>query len=263
LNRWPNRYDPERALSNDEAVFALSEPAPAVVAKFAALAERDPAVAQWGLSMCRDDAPCKAEAAGRWLRAEPDNALAWAHAIDQKSSPAALAEARAGMLKASRAAVHSGAFVGAALVSMPADIPPYVQQWLLKEAKAVEMSDARLPLSPLALLCPVPTDDTTRQQCDSIARLLVDRSDSLATHWSGLGLGKHMGWPAAEVATRTEAAQGLVAVFSATQSLQGESCEGTKAIKSWMTGLAEKGELAWLRERTSATAAATSSAIKR
>jgi hypothetical protein len=266
LSRLPKSDAPNPPSASDVALFSLLEPAPAVVAKFAALAERDPVIAQWGLATCRDDAACRAQAAARWLRAEPDNALAWASTVNKSSSPAALAEARAGVAKAQRASVHSGAFVGAVLASMPADVPPYVQQMLLNETLAIDMGEARAPVTLMAPQCPAETEDATRQQCDVIARLLIDRSDSLSAQSSGVTLGFRMGWPAADVAARREAGKALRASgFPATESKQGDSCQRAKTIKSWMTALAEEGEMVLFQERVQAAgvAAAQGAWVKR
>jgi hypothetical protein len=220
-----------------------------VVAKLAGAAETDAVLAAWLVNLCGTDPACRADAKARWLRADPDNGLARAEALGPTSSPESQAKARTTLSQAKHFQMQHGALAATVLASMPAEVPLYIQHMLLIEAVIVEGAYLIPPLAPFVDLCKTPTDAAARAECDAIARLMVERSDTLLVHRIGLKVGELSGWPKDEVAARRAETDSRHLGPEMNWLLTPNSCDAVKATKTWILELAEKGELAVLRER--------------
>jgi hypothetical protein len=220
-----------------------------VVAKLAGAAETDAVLAAWLVNLCGTDTACRADAKARWLRADPDNGLARAEGLGPTSSPESQAKARTALSQAKHFQMRHGALAATVLASMPVEVPLYIQHMLLIEAVIVEGAYLMPPLALLVDLCRTPTDAAARAECDAIGRLMVEHSDTLLIHRVGLTVGELSGWPKDEVAARRAETDSRYLGPEMNWLLTPNSCDAVKATKSWILELAEKGELAVLRER--------------
>ncbi len=221
-----------------------------VVAKLAAAAEHDALLATWLLALCDNDAVCQAEAKARWLRADPDNGLARAQALEAKAPPASQVQARKNISQAQSFQSRFGSLSATVLANMPPEVPLYVQQVLLLEAVSMDGAfGLPLGLSSLMDLCRAPTGAVAHSECDAIARLMVERSDTLLTHRLGLSMGERLGWPKADVQERRARTQSTDLGPEMSWLFEPYSCASAKTMRTWVLELAEKGEMALLLER--------------
>jgi hypothetical protein len=243
------------------ASSGVPDTAQAVQARLLELAEssQDAVIASWALHACEADEPCRKRASAIWLRIEPGNAAAWLPLLVLQ--PQRREEVFAAVAKSERFSNHYGVMAAVTLAAMPSDIPPYVQQNLLVEALAIELGQGLSDFRSLLDLCkPAPAAGSDKQaRCDAIARLLIDRSDTLVAHLIGSRIGELAGWPKAQEEARRAQAQAMILTISMMEFHQPMSCASVEKSRAWVRDLASKGELTTMRERAAAALAASSS----
>ncbi len=121
-------------LETKAAAQALAEMQQALLAL--ARGSREPAVASWAVTSCRDDVDCRARAAAAWREVEPDNAAPWLLTLE--NMPESPGRVLSTIARSARYAVYPGTLAGAALEAMPVDLPPYLQKRLLLDVVQVE-----------------------------------------------------------------------------------------------------------------------------
>jgi hypothetical protein len=221
---------------------------------------RDPVVASWAVSICREDIPCRARANAVWRQLEPDNATPWMVELDlaPDNSTGALSAAA----KSSRYSVYPGLIVGTALKAMPSDVPLYLQERLLRDVAIMEYASprhhaTRFPRAPIYNLC-ISTTDSTGQavssqatpqaaECGAIAQLFTERSDALESYWLGLTLSRSLGLPSAELEEHMEQAKLLQDASLPAADPQPYSCATAERSRAIVRDTANRGEINALR----------------
>jgi hypothetical protein len=203
--------------------------------------------AEQGCGHLADGPACRLSLIRERLRLEPDNGHHWAALADE--DPGATDEAWRGLQQASRWTEAPHALLLVTQAALPQDVPAY-----LRLALGAEISSraAALP-SPgegfLADQCALAAAGR-REACDGLARVLVDRSDSLQLLVQGHRLGVAAGWAPARVdlVQREIQALGRQGPWSAAAD-QPLSCAGVEAWQRHLQALAAQGELAALRQQ--------------
>lgn len=237
-----------------------------------ALASRDAQAMRWAGAACpfvEDEARCKRQLARARVQAEPANALHWLDWANDE--PEAADAAWAGLLRARywrEQPLGQAAISMRALSAMGADVPGYLRATLAVDAMA---RDASYPAPPMALLlerCPSRqgSPGTARAagvpaapaDCDRLARLLLEQSDSVQALMLGRELGEHVGWPAERVRRLDEEVEALQKqeahwVVDARRPL---ACETVEGQASHIAAVERDGELAVLRRNLTAAPAA-------
>jgi hypothetical protein len=167
----------------------------------------DPAVYAMAMQACLRGGPapaspaCAALSAEQMARLDPDNVVPWLHVAvqaAQRQDTQGVAEAvyRASLAHVSRQ--HEFAFADLALSALPPDWP--ARDAMLASAKVLEIhASLNLPsYLPVVQYCAKERmhDANLQQTCDRLARVLMERGDTLVDFGIGRRLGERAGWPA-------------------------------------------------------------------
>lgn len=216
----------------------------------------DPIVMRWALTACHQtpgQAACTGLNARHWVRLQPDNALAWLVLLLEE--PHAEAEALAGAARATRFDTGHGQLVGTVDRAIPDDLPAYLRFGIDMAMLARDSGNA--PMAELALLIQrcqsalLARDANRRQQCDAIARTMVDQARDLLTFAMGTRLGELAGWPADKVAALRAERNALMRsdLVTMIDLNQPHSCTSVRQLHDWAQAVDRQGELQWLRSR--------------
>jgi hypothetical protein len=258
-----DKPDPAGASAAASAAAVLA--AAAQLDALLALAESsaDPVVAVWALDACGDDNACSLRAARAWQRHDPGNAAPWAALLDLQ--PALREQAADAIFRSKKFQTYQGVLAGVVLAAMPPGVPLYVQQTLLSELLGGERLTAQRAFSSLSQLCRGAPGaiEVDRQNCDGIARVLVDHSDTAAAQRMGLIFAERAEWPKEEMAVRFKASNDMMfAERLMDRSEQPTSCVSHERTRSWIDGMARSGELQARRERAASLLAAAAAVRK-
>lgn len=229
-----------------------------------ALASGDAQALRWASTACPfvdDEAQCRHRLVRARVQAEPANALHWLEWAHEE--PAAADAAWAGLQRAQVWREQPLGLAGVLLRAVPTDIAPYLQSALAVEAMA---HDVAFPAPPLALVldrCPARGGvASAAPACDRVARLLLERSDSVQALMLGRELGEHIGWPAEQV-TRLDREIDTLQRQEAHWTVDPQrplGCSTVEAQRSHIAAVEREGELAVLRRNLAAGATATATA---
>ena len=224
----------------------------------AARSTQDPAIYAMALQACgRSGTParsghCAALSAQQMARLDPDNAMPWLQAATeslQRNDAGGVAEAvhRASLARASR--LHEFQFTDLALSALPADWPP--RESMLAAIKLLEIHAALSLPSYLAAVqyCAAERmpDVNLQQTCDRLARVLMERGDTLVDYGIGRRIGERAGWPAGIVETHNalfEAYKQSLAASAPTNSGNGKDCRSLRARVQAALAHSRRGERA-------------------
>ena len=216
-----------------------------------ALSSRDPVALSWAWTRCRSKQPCAEGLARAWTQIEPSNVTAWlALAQDE---PKAAAEARAGLVAAKHYSLRGGLLVHEAMKAVPPDAEPYLRQQLAVVVTGIEAALSMPTLQPLSALCmPPPPPGSERQAtCGAMATMVIEHSDSLLGHATGIRMGERAGWPAPRLAElRAEQMRLEAALLNFPMDKQQPmSCESVDRVARSVHERGELGELAYLKRQ--------------
>ncbi len=222
-----------------------------------ALGAGDPLMLRWAIARC-EDRNCSQPLAARWVEVEPGNAVAWLSLLD--AAPQQRERALAGLRQAS--AFRSGWAHLAAIEqeAMPAAVLPYVQAQLVVEAIGIEAALRDPTMLLLSGLCRAPWGDAktmSREDCDALARLMVERGDTLQALLTATSIGKRLGWPAERLESlgrEAEVAMREIPAINLENEENPFSCRAVQARHEWVREVARDGERAALRARLPASA---------
>jgi hypothetical protein len=185
----------------------------------------DPAVYAMAMQACLRGGPapaspaCAALSSEQMARLDPDNVVPWLHmAVQaaQRQDAQGVAEAvyRASLAHVSRQ--HEFAFADLALSALPPDWP--ARDAMLASAKVLEIhASLALPsYIPVVQYCAKERmhDANLQQTCDRLARVLMERGDTLIDFGIGRRLGERAGWPADVVELNNARMQAYVKTLS-------------------------------------------------
>jgi len=212
----------------------------------------DATVMGWAVSLCMGGSGaehCGGLDSSDWQNLEPDNAAADMAFVAEE--PDAKDEAMRSLPQARRYWLHAGQMVAAVIKALPPSEPGYLRLALAQEAAAQEAAVLEPLMKGLADACrPAPAAGKPRQaECDALARLLVERSDSLRAQAIGLTVGELAGWPAARLSALRAEQNALAALSPAYDPQQPFSCASVEAGLRWFDDVAREGEPNSLRQR--------------
>lgn len=225
-----------------------------------ALASRDAQALRWAGAACpflEDESRCKRQLARARVQAEPENALHWLDWANDE--PAAADAAWAGLLRARYWREQPLGLAAASMQALSADVPGYLRATLAVDAMA---RDASYPAPPLAIVlerCAArPGGARAAADCDRLARLFVERSDSVQGLMLGRELGEHIGWPAEQVRRLDEEVQALQRQEArwTVDERRPLACDTVEGQGSHIAAVDREGELAVLRRNLATTAPA-------
>lgn len=180
------------------------------------------------------------------LRSDPGNARWHALAMVQGSEPSWQA-----LLQAPAWRSDLGQLAAGVRTALPPDLPPYLATALLVEGLGLDFSvmDNVGPVLRRCLPNAPPAERAPRADCDRLAHLMVERSDTLLTLLLGLKVAADAGWPADTVASLRAEADALQAAGVQSEQDQGQplGCAAGQAFERYVDTLAREGELAALR----------------
>jgi hypothetical protein len=226
-----------------------------------ALASGDAQALRWAGAACPfvdDEATCRQRLARARVQAEPANALHWLDWAHEE--PARSDAAWAGLARAQYWREHPLGLAAALQGATGADVPGYVQSTLAVEAMA---RDAAFPAPPLSLALErcAPADHGTAgaagraAECERLARLLVERGDSMQALMLGRELGEHIGWPAAQLERLDDEVQALQKQEArwAVDEQRPLGCATVEAQRNHIAAAERDGELAVMRRNLGAS----------
>ncbi len=228
-----------------------------------ALASRDAQALRWAGAACpfvEDESQCKRQLARARVQAEPANALHWLDWANDE--PEAADAAWAGLLRARYWREQPLGLAAASMRALSADVPGYLRSTLAVDAMA---RDASYPAPPISLLlerCSArpgggPATSVASGDCERLARMLLERSDSVQALMLGRELGEHIGWPAERVRRLDEEVEALQKQEAhwAVDARRPLACETVDSQASHIAAVEREGELAVLRRNLAAAPA--------
>jgi hypothetical protein len=170
----------------------------------------DPAVYAMALSMCdaRTNADtysaCHQISSQQWTRLDPDNAVPWlllAGEAKTRHDSAAEANAFSHAARAHKVESYSDSVFTFAEPQLPQDVTPLERSYLASEVIGVESAIGAPQYRIASQHCSTDAvqDSDVRQQCDSLAEVLVANGANFLDRYVGTTIGAHAGWPSERV----------------------------------------------------------------
>jgi hypothetical protein len=213
-----------------------------------------------------DEAACRLQLVRARVNAEPANALHWLDLAQEE--PAAAEAAWAGLQRAQYWREQPLGLAGVAvraLVAAAPDLPGYVQSTLATEAMSRDVAFPAPALTSVLARCPVARPGGHRAgtessqntgACGQLARLLVERSDSVQGLMLGRELGEHVGWSAERLQRLDDEVLTLQKQEHhwAVDARQPLGCHTVEGLHHHIAAVEREGELAVLRRNSAAAA---------
>jgi hypothetical protein len=216
----------------------------------------DPAVYAMAVSMCGTysgtgaDVACQQISLQRWAQLDPDNAIPWlliAGKARAGNDSAAEANAFDQAAKARKVDSYSDSLYSFAAPELPQDVTPLERAYLATEVIGVEAAIAAPQYRVASQYCTgdAMQDSDVKQQCNSLAELLVSKGTSLLDLGLGRIFGARAGWSSERVAEVTQEHDALMqAIEQAIPSDNDElwTCDGVSRTNAYIAQRVRLGE---------------------
>ncbi|MBI5720107.1 MAG: hypothetical protein HZC37_20730 [Burkholderiales bacterium] len=218
-----------------------------------AMASRDAQALRWAGAACPfvdDELGCRQRLARARVQAEPANALHWLDWANEE--PEAADAAWAGLARAQYWREQPLGLAGLLLRAVPADVPGYLMSTLAVDAMSRDVAFPAPPLSLALQRCPARvggSGSASAGECERLARLLVERGDSVQALMLGRELGEHIGWAAPQLQRLDEEVDLLQKQEHhwSVDERRPLGCETVDSQRSHIAAVEREGELAVLR----------------
>jgi hypothetical protein len=221
----------------------------------------DPAVYALALSMCNstlgsEAAACQSLSPQRWAQLDPDNAAPWlmiASKAQLSGDGAAEAQAFSHAAKAHKMDSYNFSALTFAEPELPPDVTPLERSYLAEEVIGVEAATWNPQYSVATRHCSTDAmhDNTVRQQCDSMAQLLVNQGTNLLDLGIGKTIGAHVGWSKERVDKVVQEQHALMWAILAQEpheETERWSCDNVNRQSAYFAKLVQLGELGAARD---------------
>ncbi len=222
----------------------------------------DPAVYAMALSMCDTsattdaDSACRQLSLQRWARMDPDNAVPWlllAGKARARHDSAAEADAFSHAATAHKSDSYSDSVFAFAEPELPPDVTPLERSYLATEVIGVEAAIRSPQYSVASQHCSSDAmqDSNVRQQCNSLAELLVTKGTNLLDLGLGRTIGARAGWPTQRVNELVQEQHALMqAIVQQTPSDNDKlwTCDAVSRVNAYVVQRVQQGELGAARD---------------
>jgi len=222
----------------------------------------DPAVYAMALSMCDTsattdaDSACRQLSLQRWARMDPDNAVPWlllAGKARARHDSAAEADAFSNAATAHKIDSYSDSVFAFAEPELPQDVTPLERSYLATEVIGVEAAIRSPQYSVASQHCSSDAmqDSNVRQQCNSLAELLVTKGTNLLDLGLGKTIGARAGWPTKRVNELVQEQHALMqAIVQQTPSDNDKlwTCDAVSRVNAYVVQRVQQGELGAARD---------------
>jgi hypothetical protein len=222
----------------------------------------DPAVYAMALSMCDAsaftdaDSACRQLSLQQWARMDPDNAVPWlllAGKARGRHDSAAETDAFSHAATAHKSDSYSDSVFAFAEPELPPDITPLERSYLATEVIGVEAAIRAPHYSVASQHCSSDAmqDSTVRQQCDSLAELLVTKGTNLLDLVLGKTIGARAGWPSERVKELVLEQHALMqAIMQQTPADNDKlwTCDAVSRVNAYVVQRVRQGELGAARD---------------
>lgn len=226
---------------------------------------RDPVVYAMAVQSCRSFGPratvtqCQLISADQWTRVDPDNAIAWLHAAEAARARGDFAARDEAWYRASRAKVlrdyaqvPTAALLNADTVGLSAAQKTLLAVHVIGVQAAWTIPGIGLTsdtCSPQAVL-----NANRHQICSALAELFATQPDSIFQISIAHQLGERVGWPKDRLDALRDKGTALYAALRKEATADDPlSCKALSAARERVTASVERGEVAALITRYSAT----------
>jgi hypothetical protein len=223
----------------------------------------DPAVYALVLAMCAKDSGNDADNACRqlslqgWTRIDPDNALPWlllAANARVSHDDAAEVDAFSHAAKAHKVDAYSDSLFAFSAPELPQDLTPLARAYFATEVIGIEAAVGAPQYGIATQHCSREDmqDSNVRQQCASVAELLVRKGPTLLDLGVGRIIGARAGWPSDRVNGLLQEQHALMqAIVQVTPSDDNDrlwTCETVSQLNAYMVQRVRLGEIGAARE---------------
>ena len=222
----------------------------------------DPAVYAMALSMCDTsattdaDSACRQLSLQRWARMDPDNAVPWlllAGKARARHDNAAEADAFSNAATAHKVDSYSHSVFAFAEPELPQDVTPLERSYLATEVIGVEAAIRSPQYSVASQHCSIDAmqDRNVRQQCNSLAELLVTKGTNLLDLSLGKTIGARADWPTKRVNELVQEQHALMqAIMQQTPSDNDKlwTCDAVSRVNAYLVQRVQQGELGAARD---------------
>jgi hypothetical protein len=250
-----------KAKLGEEALRPVSEQTQDEAVQLAA-GTQDPAVYAMALAICDSAAgtdansPCRRLSVGQWTQLDPDNSAAWlllAGRARASHDGAAEAEAFSHAASAHRIDSYGDSLFAFAEPELPQDVTPLARSYFATEVNGVAMVARLSPYTIASQYCSTDPlkDNSVRNQCDSLAELLVTKGTNLLDLGLGTAIGARVGWPKDRVNSlqlEQHALMQTIVQEDLHDSAKPLSCEAVGRADAYVQQRVQLGELGALRE---------------
>jgi tetratricopeptide (TPR) repeat protein len=222
----------------------------------------DPAVYGLAVSMCGryigTDAAgaCQQISLQRWAQLDPDNAVPWlflAAAAQASHDTGAEADAFSHAAKAHKVDSYGDSLFAFAEPELPQDVTPLARSYFAIEVIGVEAALWAPQYGAVNQHCSreAMQDSNVRQQCDSLAQLLVRNGTTLLDLGLGRNIGARAGWSSErvnELAQQQDALRQAITQLSPSDDDKLWTCDAVSRMNAYMSQRVRLGELGAARE---------------
>ncbi len=217
----------------------------------------EPAVYAVAMSMCGKysgtaaGGACQQISLQRWTQIDPGNAVPWLLLADdaqRRHNVADEANAFAHAANSTKVDAYGDSLYAFAAPELPPDVTPLERDYFATEVMGVEAAMATPHYGIAGRLCSVEAmrDSKVRQQCSSLAELLVNHGSDLLDLAVGKAIGIRAGWTSARV---NELAQHQYALMEIIRELAPAAdadwtCEAVSRVNAYMDQRVRVGEAA-------------------
>ena len=246
----------EGKVTGGETLRPVAEQTRNEVVQLAAGAQ-DPAVYAMALSMCdssaiaNHDSACRQLSLQQWARLDSDNAVPWlllAGKAQARHDNSAEADAFKHVASAHKIDSYSDSLFAFAEPELPRDVTPLERSYLAIEVIGVEAALRSPEYSIASRHCSSDAmkDGTVRQQCNSLAELLVTKGGNLLDLSVGKAIGARAGWPSERLEELGQERDALMwTIMQQTPADNDElwTCEGVSRLNAYLAQRVQQGEL--------------------
>lgn len=221
---------------------------------------RDPVVYAMAVDSCRALTPdrgqggeCRAVSGWEWARLDPRNAVPWLGVARLAQTKDDRQSERVAMQRASGSGEvvwHVASVADRLLDAIPQDAAPATRAVLAHEARSIGFHLGGVVSPARYCTAEAMRDRGTRQTCEKLAQLMIDRGTGLHDIATARQIGEAAGWPEARVDGLRQEVEKLDRVITAEQrgTYGALSCGALQRQQDWARRVRAMGEVAAARD---------------
>jgi hypothetical protein len=251
----------EGKITGDDRMRAVAEQTRDALVQLA-VGAGDPAIYAMAVILCGTDSStpikgaCEQISLRAWAQMDVDNAVPWlllAEKAREKHNIEAEADAFSQATKAHKIDSYNDSLYAFSVSEIPKDATPLDQSYFATAVIGIEAATRAVQYTTVSKHCSTDAvrDTNVREQCNTLAELLLAKGTTLLDLGLGIRIGARVGWSPERVNDLTQQENALMqAIVQSTPTGNGDlwTCDGVRLINAYMGQRARLGELGAARD---------------